>query len=170
MAPPPREFPTAEACVDQVIATVGPDVVLGAPLGLGKPNQLLNAFYRRALVDPGVRLTIYTALSLERPRAGSDLEARFLDPYIARHFGDYVELDYMRAIRDGTLPPNVIVMDDPKTLVRSLVRAFTHGVDEAQAAPYLRRLGLEHPHTPKDVVVQHLLLLELEDHGYLRGA
>jgi acyl-CoA hydrolase len=105
----PREFTTVEACVEQVIARVGKNIVLGAPLGLGKPNQLINAFYRRAKNDPTLRLTIYTALSLERPRPSSDLEARFLEPFIARHFGDYVELEYMRAIRDGTLPPNVIV-------------------------------------------------------------
>jgi acyl-CoA hydrolase len=83
--------------------------VLGAPLGLGKPNQLINAFFRRAQDDPTLSLTIYTALSLERPRASGDLEKRFLEPFVERHFGDYVELDYMRAIREGTLPPNVTV-------------------------------------------------------------
>ncbi len=105
----PREIPTVEACVDEVIATLGGQIVLAAPLGLGKPNQLINAFFRRAKDDPSVTLTIYTALSLEKPRAESDLEARFLDPFIARHFGDYVELDYMRALRVGELPPNVTV-------------------------------------------------------------
>jgi acyl-CoA hydrolase len=105
----PREFESVEACVDAVIAAVGKRIVLGAPLGLGKPNQLINAFYRRAAGDPSLSLTIYTALSLEKPRAGSDLEARFLDPFIARHFGDYVELDYMPALRQGALPPNVRV-------------------------------------------------------------
>ena len=105
----PRELPTVEACVDEVIATLGKEIVLGAPLGLGKPNQLINAFFRRAKDDPSVTLTIYTALSLERPRAASDLEARFLDPFIARHFGDYVELEYMRALRKRELPPNVAV-------------------------------------------------------------
>jgi acyl-CoA hydrolase len=105
----PREIPTVEACVDEVIATLGKEIVLGAPLGLGKPNQLINAFFRRAKDDPSVTLTIYTALSLEKPAAASDLEARFLDPFIAHHFGDYVELDYMRAIRKRELPPNVAV-------------------------------------------------------------
>jgi len=105
----PREFTSVEACVEQVIASVGKDIVLGAPLGLGKPNQLINAFFRRAKDDPALRLTIYTALSLEKPRPSSDLEARFLEPFVARQFGDYVELEYMRAIRAGTLPPNVIV-------------------------------------------------------------
>jgi len=105
----PREFETAEACVDEVIARVGRRIVLGAPLGLGKPNQLLNAFYRRAEGDPGLELTLYTALSLERPRPESELEAQLLDPFIDRHFGSYVELEYMRALRGGGLPPNVRV-------------------------------------------------------------
>ncbi len=105
----PREFSTVEACVDAVMATLGKDIRLGAPLGLGKPNQLINAFFRRAKDDPSLSLTIYTALSLEKPRAESELEARFLDPFIARHFGDYVELEYMRALRQHALPPNVTV-------------------------------------------------------------
>lgn len=109
MSRAPREFETVEACVDEVIAAVGKQIVLGAPLGLGKPNQLINAFYRRVAQDASLSLTIYTALSLEKPRPGSDLEARFLDPFIDRHFGSYVELDYMRALRKGALPPNVQV-------------------------------------------------------------
>jgi len=104
-----REFSTVEACVEYAIAAVGKEIVLGAPLGLGKPNQLVNAFFRRAKEDPSVRLTIFTGLSLERPKPASDLEARLLEPYLARHFGDYCELEYMRAMRAGTLPDNVCV-------------------------------------------------------------
>ena len=61
------------------------------------------------------------------------------------------------------------LMEEPRSLLRSLIRAFTHEVDEAQAAPYLERIGLAHPHTPKEVILQHLLLLELEEHGYLKA-
>ena len=43
---------SVEAAVDRTIARVGKDIVLGAPLGLGKPVQLINAFYRRAQDDP----------------------------------------------------------------------------------------------------------------------
>ena len=104
-----RDLSTVEACVDVALAEVGKEIVLGAPLGLGKPNQLVNAFYRRAVADPSMRLTIFTGLSLEKPQPASDLEARFLDPFLRRHFGDYCELEYMQAIRAGTLPPNVCV-------------------------------------------------------------
>lgn len=109
MPPAPREFESVEACVDAAIARVGPQIVLGAPLGLGKPSQLINAFYRRAEGDPSLSLTIFTALSLERPGTESELEARLVDPFIDRHFGSYVELDYMRALRKGELPANVRV-------------------------------------------------------------
>ena len=47
---------SAEACVDHAIATVGKNIVLGAPLGLGKPVQILNAFFRRACDDPSINL------------------------------------------------------------------------------------------------------------------
>ncbi len=109
MADSRRDLSTVEACVEHALAEVGKEIVLGVPLGLGKPNQLVNAFFQRAAEDPSIRLTIFTGLSLEKPKPASDLEARFLDPYLARHFGDYCELAYMRAIRAGTLPPNVRV-------------------------------------------------------------
>ncbi len=43
---------TVEECVDRAIARVGKQLVLMAPLGLGKPVQLMNAFYRRAALRP----------------------------------------------------------------------------------------------------------------------
>jgi acyl-CoA hydrolase len=100
---------SVEECVDAAIARVGKHIVLGAPIGLGKPNQLVNAFYRRAVADPGIELTIFTGLSLEKPRPASDLEQRFLGPFIERQFGDYEELDYMLALREKRLPENVRV-------------------------------------------------------------
>ncbi len=105
----PLDFSTVEECVEHAIAIVGRRIVLGAPLGLGKPNQLMNAFFRRAVSDSSIDLTIFTALSLEVPKPGSDIEERLLAPFIERHFGNYVELDYMRAIRAGELPANVRV-------------------------------------------------------------
>ena len=109
MSGSPRDVSTVEACVEHALAAVGKEIVLGVPLGLGKPNQLVNAFFRRAAGDPSIRLTIFTGLSLEKPKPASDLEARLLDPYLTRHFGDYCELEYMQAIRAGGLPPNVRV-------------------------------------------------------------
>ena len=66
-----------EACVDRAIEAVGRDLVVMSPLGLGKPVQLLNAFYHRAEKDPSISLHIYTALCLELPTASSPIEARY---------------------------------------------------------------------------------------------
>ncbi|MEQ8800503.1 MAG: acetyl-CoA hydrolase, partial [Haliea sp.] len=84
-----RMFETAEACVDHAIATLGKQIRLGAPLGLGKPVQLMNAFFRRAVEDPEIDLHIYTALSLEVPKPASHIEAELAGPIVERLFGDY---------------------------------------------------------------------------------
>ena len=106
----PEYIASVEACVDRIVAHARGDLRLGAPLGLGKPNVLLNEVYARALHDPTLRLTLFTALSLARPTPKSDLERRFLGPFLDRHFGrDYPDLAYVTALHAGTLPPNVRV-------------------------------------------------------------
>ena len=107
----PVNFTTAESCVDDVINVVGKDIVLGLPLGLGKPNQLVNAFYQKVKGNPDLSLRIITALSLEKPRPKSEVEGKFLVPFVERVFGDYVELEYMRAIRSKSLPDNISVSE-----------------------------------------------------------
>jgi acyl-CoA hydrolase len=102
----PDYYKDVEKCVDGVIEKVGKKIVLGIPLALGKPNQFVNALYRRIKHDPSMHLTICTALSLERPRGSSDLEKRFLNPFVKRMFDGYVDLDYMKDLRSGLLPPN----------------------------------------------------------------
>ncbi|MBV6416624.1 MAG: hypothetical protein CMLOHMNK_01232 [Steroidobacteraceae bacterium] len=97
--------------MDATLARVGRHVVLGLPLGIGKPNLVANEFYRRAVRDPSLRLTILTALSLARPRARSNLERRLLEPIVARVFADYPELDYVEAMRRGSLPSNIEVIE-----------------------------------------------------------
>ncbi|TGC29979.1 acetyl-CoA hydrolase [Pseudomonas citronellolis] len=82
---------------------------MGLPLGLGKPNHLVNLLYRRLGEQPARQLTLYTALSLGRPQAGSELQRRFLEPFVERLYGDYPELDYLRDLRQGSLPPKVRV-------------------------------------------------------------
>ncbi|WP_214000979.1 acetyl-CoA hydrolase/transferase C-terminal domain-containing protein [Arsukibacterium sp.] len=101
-----------ERIVDQVLAQIGQHVILGLPLGLGKPNRLINAFYQRACQDKNIRLDIFTALSLNPPVAGSELEARFLDPFVQRHFGDdYPRLAYVDALAAQQLPANVTIAE-----------------------------------------------------------
>ena len=98
-------------CVDAVLRRVGPRIVLALPLGIGKPNPLVNEFYRRALRDSTIDLTILTALSLLKPVARSALEARLLTPLAARVFGTYVEPEYARAMQSDTLPPNIRIIE-----------------------------------------------------------
>jgi acyl-CoA hydrolase len=98
-------------CVDAVLRRVGPRVVLALPLGIGKPNPLANEFYRRALRDPGIDLTIMTALSLLKPVAHGALERRLLEPLVQRVFGSYVEPEYALALQADTLPLNVHVIE-----------------------------------------------------------
>jgi acyl-CoA hydrolase len=98
-------------CVDAVLRRVGRRIVLALPLGIGKPNPLVNEFYRRALRDPAIDLTIMTALSLLKPVAGSALEARLLTPLVERVFGSYVEPEYARAMHGDALPANVRVIE-----------------------------------------------------------
>ncbi len=107
----PEVFDDVGHCVDAVLRRVGSRIVLAMPLGIGKPNPLANEFYRRALRDPTVDLTIVTALSLLKPVARSPLEARLLAPLVARVFGSYVEPEYARAMLQDALPPNVRVIE-----------------------------------------------------------
>ena len=100
-----------EACVDRALAKLGNRIVMGTPLGLGKPNQLINAFYQRAVANPDISLEILTALSLERPRARTDVEKQFLEPFVDRLFGDYPPLDYMQDLRNNTVPGNIVISE-----------------------------------------------------------
>ena len=104
-----RTIASLDEAVALVLAT-GSDVTLATPLGLGKPNRLLNAIYAAVKAEPARSLRIQTALSLDPPAAGSGLQARFLEPFLERQFGaDYPHLDYARDLRADRLPANVLV-------------------------------------------------------------
>ncbi len=98
---------SVDAAADEIIKQTEGQIRLAIPLGMGKPNQLVNALYRKAAEDPNISLDIFTALSLERPRGGSGLESRFLKPYADRIYEDYEDLDYSVAIRKKSLPKNI---------------------------------------------------------------
>ena len=96
---------------------LGQNWVVGAPLGLGKPHRLLNHMYALAGDNPDIQLQIATALSLSAPGAGSGLQARFLKPFIQRHFGGegdedaFVPLDYVADITAGRVPDNIQISE-----------------------------------------------------------
>ena len=98
------------AAVDLLLKRIPGTLRIGAPLGIGKPHRLLNALYERIETDPSRRMEIYTALSLDPPTAGSDLERRFLAPFAQRHFGDdFPALRYVQAMKRDALPAHIVV-------------------------------------------------------------
>lgn len=106
-----QSFAEIDAAVAAIAQRIGPRIVLGLPLGLGKPIPLVNALYRRAAADPALHLKILTALSLEKPRGGSELEKAFLEPFVARVYGNCPDLEYETALGRNTLPKNVEVVE-----------------------------------------------------------
>ena len=107
--PPPLILDLIDAAVDHVLDTTPGRIVLGIPLGVGKPNPFVNALYRRIKANPARSLKIITALSLEKPVGKTELEQNFLAPLVERVFADYPDLDYVKDLRGGHLPPNVEV-------------------------------------------------------------
>lgn len=96
-----------EKTVDQVIETVGKDIVFAMPLALGKPARFVNALYKRAKANPDIKLKIITALALEKPRPSSELERRLVEPLVDRIFGGTPDFEYMLDFRAGAMPANV---------------------------------------------------------------
>lgn len=108
-------FDSLEAAVARMRERIDGPIRLGAPLGLGKPHRLLNALYAAAVAEPARAMTIYTALSLDPPIGHSDLEQRFLGPFVARLYGDdacgnpFPRLAYVTAQKADALPAHITV-------------------------------------------------------------
>src|SRR5579863_2394463 len=101
----PKLFSDPEAIAEDIIRDVGTDLVVGLPLGLGKPNHIANALYARAVEDRGLNLTFLSALTLEKPHPSNMLERRFIAPVVERLFGGYPDLAYADALHANALPP-----------------------------------------------------------------
>ncbi len=130
----PQLFDDVGEIVDEALRRVGKKIVLALPLGIGKPNLIANEFFRRARADGNLDLTIFTALSLRKPRGSTDLEKRFIDPLAARVFGNYPDLDYLEAVRQGSMPRNARVIEfflEPGTLLNN-----THAQSHYLSANY----------------------------------
>jgi Acetyl-CoA hydrolase/transferase C-terminal domain len=107
----PKHFSDPEAIAEDIIRDVGTNLVVGLPLGLGKPNHIVNALYARAAADRAIKLTFLTALTLEKPKPANLLERRFIAPVIDRLFGGYPDLAYAGALHANALPPNIRVIE-----------------------------------------------------------
>src|SRR5579885_415457 len=104
-----QTFSYPETLAETILRDVGKRIVLAMPLGLGKPCHVANALFARAAADPSIELRIFTALTLEKPHAKSELERRFMAPVAERLMGGYPELAYVKALRANALPPNIEV-------------------------------------------------------------
>ena len=108
----PVRFDSVDALAGEIIDRLAGNVVLGLPLGLGKPVALVDALYERALSDSSVQLTVLTALTLERPKVGgSGLRARFIGPILDRSFAGYQSPRYAVDQARDALPSNVQVIE-----------------------------------------------------------
>ena len=94
----PKLFSDPEAIAEDIIRDVGTTLVVGLPLGLGKANHVINALYARAVADRSIKLTFFSALTLEKPKPANLLEKRFIGPVIDRLFGGYPDLAYADAL------------------------------------------------------------------------
>jgi hypothetical protein len=107
----PKLFSDPEVIAEDIIRDVGSTLMVGLPLGLGKANHIINALYARAVADRSINLTLFSALTLEKPKPSNLLEGRFIGPVIDRLFGGYPDLAYAGALHAGALPPNIQVFE-----------------------------------------------------------
>lgn len=107
----PTYYSNVEKLVDEIITKFDKKIAFGMPIALGKSYHIANEMYRRAKADPEIELTLITALSLEKPTWGSDLERRMLEPVVERVWKDIPDFDYMVDLRKNALPPNVTMKE-----------------------------------------------------------
>jgi acyl-CoA hydrolase len=105
----PHVHRDVEECVSAVLSEVGPEIILGIPIGIGKPNHFVNSLFARAMADRTITLKIFTGLSFVKPTPKNELERRFAAPLIGRLLGGFPDLDYIDAVRRDGLPPNIEV-------------------------------------------------------------
>ena len=60
------------------------------------------------------------------------------------------------------------IQDSPRAIDKALIQTFITNIDQDAAAPFLERMKLAHPKTAKETLIQQLLLIELEENGYLK--
>ena len=96
-----------QKCLDKICRINNGDLIVGTPLGIGKPNPLINALWQQAKNNPQLQLEIFTALSLQVPRGKSLLEKRFLKPFTDRLFPKHPDLDYIDDVKNDRVPENM---------------------------------------------------------------
>lgn len=104
-----------ENVIDEIIKKacreLNNNVVLAIPLGIGKPNVFVNRLYQYIKRHPEIKLTICTALTLQKPAGKHWLEERFIDLFKKRVFGNYPDLLYEIDRVNNQLPKNIEVIE-----------------------------------------------------------
>lgn len=132
-------------CVEHIVQEFGSDIRIAMPLGLGKPIPLINALYQRARKDSTLQLTIFTALSLEKPVWTNPLERRFLEPFVERVWGGVPDLDFVKDLRLGEVPPNVHIHE----------LFFKAGAYNRNAAMQQNHICSNYTHVVRDCTINH---------------
>lgn len=142
----PEIYEDAGRCVDAILERVGDDVVLGAPLGIGKANHIVNGLVERAFQDSSLSLEIWTALTLSKPNPGNELEKRLMGPIVDRLFGAYPELAYLEKLKNDELPENIEVREfycAPGSYLSSATgQQFHHSVNFTHVLREMCRAGV----------------------------
>lgn len=105
------EYDSYAPAIDSVIEKIGKNIVIGIPLGLGKPIGFINALYKRVESDTSLSLTIVTGLTLARPAFSNSLEKNFGEPILDRLIGDYEDPLYEIARVKQKVPSNIRVIE-----------------------------------------------------------
>lgn len=143
----PQYLQSVAAVTELIFKTIGRDVRLAAPLGLGKPNVLLNDIYDKTCADPNQSLRIYTALSLALPTVKEELGKRFFIPFAERHLGkNYPNLKYSHAAIRDKVPSNVHIHEfyfqAGTTLKSNHLQRHYQSVNYTHAAENVLRAGV----------------------------
>lgn len=135
-----------DALAQAILETVGPRIVLGLPVGIGKSIPIANALFRLASRNPSVTLRIFSGLTLEVPDGRSDLETRLVAPLAERLFANWPAADYLTAHRQGALPENIRVnefyLKPGAFLGSSAVQQSYTSLNYSHVARELRELGV----------------------------
>lgn len=107
-----QKFKTLQEASSYILQQYNGDLRVAVPLGLGKPNQLINLIYDNFVLNPDKKLEIYTALSLDLPQSKTDIQKKLLASFVERHFGkNYPRLHYLRDLLQQKNPANINVYE-----------------------------------------------------------
>jgi acyl-CoA hydrolase len=142
---PTLHLEDAARCAEAIVDRVGRDIKLAVPIGIGKPVLIVNALYRLAEADRRLRLTIFTGLTLTRPRGRTLPERRFVAPLLDRLFASYPDPLYAAALREDRLAANIVVneffLQAGAWLTNGPVQRNYISLNYAHVAQHLARVG-----------------------------